>query len=49
MSRSKNSRKGIVHRHGKRHSTCVDGPTCPYCARNFKIAEIRQKLKDTDV
>jgi hypothetical protein len=48
MSRSKNSRRGVTNKHGRRHSVCHDGHNCPYCSHNFKIAALRQRAKGTD-
>lgn len=49
MARSHNSRRGIIKKHSKRHSSC--GPhkdSCPYCESNFEHATNKQRLKGTE-
>jgi hypothetical protein len=46
MARSRNSRKGSTNNHSKRHNCCGTG--CPWCEKNFQIAEAKQKLKGTE-
>jgi len=48
MSRSNNSRKGKKNSRGHqgRHSCCE--PNCPYCQKNFTIADLKQQLKGSE-
>jgi hypothetical protein len=48
MSRSNNSRKGKnkSRGHNKHHNCCE--PHCPYCHKNFVVAELKQKLKGAE-